>query len=99
MIDSAFLPRLCTSGYNLSRHCVCYKGLVMCTPRTHNKPENYPCFFVIETDLLYLTHCDHLFAQVVLVFADCAVPASNGFVFADENVFGDFVEEAGEMRC
>ena len=61
-------------------------------------------FVVIETDwtglfYLYLTHCDHLFAQVVLVFADCAVPASDGFVFADENVFGDFVEEAGEMRC
>lgn len=54
-------------------------------------------FVVIETDCLYLTHCDHLFAQVVLVFADCTVPSSNGFVFTDHNVFGNFVEEAVEI--
>ena len=66
----------------------------------HNKAKTNPPFaFVVIENCLYLTHCDHLFAQVVLVFADCTVPASDGFVFADENVFGDFVEETGEMRC
>ena len=54
-------------------------------------------FVVIETDCLYLTHRDHLFAQVVLVFANCTVPSSNGFVFADHNVFGNLVEESVEM--
>ena len=49
--------------------------------------------------VLYLTHCDHLFAQVVLVFPNRTVPASDGFVFAHEDVFGDFVEEAVGGYC
>ena len=67
--------------------------------RMHNKPENPHAFFLLQLrlDCLYLAHCDHLFAQVVFVFANCTVPSSNGFVFADHNVFGNFVEESVEM--
>ena len=37
--------------------------------------------------------CNHLLAEVVFVFTDGAVPSSHGLVFADEDVFRDFIEE------
>ena len=37
--------------------------------------------------------CNHLLAEVAFVFADGAIPSSDGLVFADEDVFGDFIEK------
>ena len=44
---------------------------------------------------LYLAGAHHLLAEVVLVLADAAVPATGGLVLADHDVLGDLVEESG----
>lgn len=48
---------------------------------------------ILDTKELDSAGCNHLPAEVVFVFSDGAVPSADGLVFADEDVFGDFIEE------